>query len=386
MLGVIRLVILTEIISPYRIPVFNALARRNGIDLKVIFLAETDPTQRQWLVYKNEIGFSYEVLGSWRRRLGGYHLLLNRGLRDAIDRTNPDVVVCGGYSYLASWQALWWARTHRVPFFAWVESTARDLRNRHGVVERLKKKFLDSCTGFIVPGKSSFQYLREFGVDESQIFTAPNAVDIAFFASHAELARVHPEHERKALGLPPRYFLFAGRFVKEKGIFELIEAYGKLSSEVRSAVGLIFVGDGVGRDELARRAAGVSPGFVQLAGFQQREQLAKFYALAEAFVFPTHTDPWGLVVNEAMSCSLPIICSNVAGCAEDLVSDGWNGRLIPARNVSQLASAMEEMAREEGLRTTMARHSAERIRNYSPEICAEGIAKAALACKARTHV
>ena len=44
-----RIVIITEIIAPYRIPVFNALAQRNGIDLHVIFLAETDSTQRQWL-------------------------------------------------------------------------------------------------------------------------------------------------------------------------------------------------------------------------------------------------------------------------------------------------------------------------------------------------
>ncbi len=60
-----RLTITTEIIAPYRIPVFNALAEHPEIDLHVIFLAETDPTQRQWLVYKNEIRFSYEVLPSF---------------------------------------------------------------------------------------------------------------------------------------------------------------------------------------------------------------------------------------------------------------------------------------------------------------------------------
>jgi hypothetical protein len=72
--------ILTEIISPYRIPVFNALAKREGIDLKVIFLSETDPALRQWRVYKNEIQFSYEVLPAWRFRAGGSHILLNARL------------------------------------------------------------------------------------------------------------------------------------------------------------------------------------------------------------------------------------------------------------------------------------------------------------------
>ena len=62
-----RVVIITELIAPYRIPVFNALARRKGIDLHVIFLSENDCTQRQWRVYGDEIRFSYQVLSSWLR-------------------------------------------------------------------------------------------------------------------------------------------------------------------------------------------------------------------------------------------------------------------------------------------------------------------------------
>ena len=65
-----RVVILSEIIAPYRIPVFNALAEREEAELHVIFLSESDASLRQWRVYKDEIRFSYEVLPSWRRRLG----------------------------------------------------------------------------------------------------------------------------------------------------------------------------------------------------------------------------------------------------------------------------------------------------------------------------
>ena len=93
-----RLTIITEIIAPYRVPVFNVLAEHPEIDLHVIFLAETDPTQRQWLVYKNEIRFSYEVLPSWRRRMRKQNLLVNWGVTDALRRAAPDVIVCGGYN------------------------------------------------------------------------------------------------------------------------------------------------------------------------------------------------------------------------------------------------------------------------------------------------
>ena len=100
-----RLVILTEIIAPYRIPVFNALAAQPEIDLHVIFLSETDRSLRQWPVYKEEISLSHEVLPHWRRRIGKYNLLLNVGVTASLDRIRPQAIVCGGYSYISSWNA-----------------------------------------------------------------------------------------------------------------------------------------------------------------------------------------------------------------------------------------------------------------------------------------
>lgn len=375
-----RLVILTEIISPYRIPVFNELARHPGIDLHVIFLAETDPSQRQWLIYKQEIQFSYQVLRSWRRRLGKYNILLDWGLESALRHASPDVIICGGYSYLASWQALWWARRHRIPFEVWVESTTRDLRRKHTLVESLKVKFMNRCNAFVVPGKSAAEYVKSLGAPGDRIYVAPDAVDTDFFARRREAVCEHAASELQALKLPPRFFLFAGRLIPEKGVFDLLDAYCALSAKCKSSVGLVFVGDGVARPELERRASRISPGSVHFAGFAQREELARYYALAEVLVFPTHSDTWGLVVNEAMACSLPIICSSAAGCAEDLVSDGWNGRLVPPRDVARLAVAMEEVASDAKLRAEMAQRSRLRVEQYSPRICAAGLAEAALGC------
>jgi len=118
---------------------------------------------------------------------------------------------------------------------------------------------------------------------------------------------------------------------------------------------------------------------ILLAGFAQRERLAAYYGLADALVFPTHGDAWGLVVNEAMACGLPVICSDAAGCVEDLVQGCGNGRVVPAHDVAQLSAAMAEVAEDDELRLRMGERSRERIRSYSPEICAAGIAQAILA-------
>jgi glycosyltransferase involved in cell wall biosynthesis len=373
-----RLVIITEIIAPYRIPVFNALAQHHGIDLHVIFLSENDPTQRQWLVYKDEIRFSYQVLPSWRQRSGRHSLLLNRGAEAALQRAAPDFIICGGYNYAASWRSMFWARRNHVPFGLWAESTTRDFRGGHALTEFLKTRFLRRCDAFVVPGKSSAEYLRNYGVQESMIFTAPNAVDTRFFAQRAEAIRKNANAHRKALGLPARFFLFAGRLVPEKGVFDLLHAYGALMPEVRNETGLVFAGDGAARSALVRCAATISPGSIHFAGFAQRENLATCYALADALVFPTQSDPWGLVVNEAMACGLPVISSDAAGCVADLVENGWNGRVVSTGDLGELTSAMDDLARHHELRSLMGQRSRERIRQYSPEAWAAGMANVVL--------
>jgi glycosyltransferase involved in cell wall biosynthesis len=380
-----RLTILTEIIAPYRIPVFNALARHEGIDLHVIFLAESDPSLRDWKVYKDEIRFSYQVLPSWRKRFAGHNLLLNRGLKAALQQAVPDVILCGGYNYPASWLAMRWAGRNKTPFILWVESTEQDFRSRDWVVEFLKRKFLRRCDAFVIPGKSSFEYVKRYGARDEDIFTAPNAVDTELFARTASAVRQDAIGQRQTLRLPQRFFLFVGRLVREKGVFDLIAAYGKLAQELRTAVGLVLVGEGTARAELIRQASLIEPGQVQCTGFLQREQLASYYALADVLVFPSHTDPWGLVVNEAMACGLPVISSDAAGCTADLVEDNGNGRVVRRGDIAQLASAMEELGRDAVLRARMGNHSQERILRYSPEACADGIAGAALSLRVQGH-
>lgn len=371
-----KLVIVTEIIAPYRIPVFNALAQRPELDLHIVFLSENDPTMRQWRVYTDEIEFQYDVLPSWRRRFGKYNVLINRGVLSTLTKLAPDALLCGGYNYLTSWEAAYWARFHRVPLLLWSESTALDKRHGHRPVEFLKAQFLRLCRSFVVPGKSSSTYLKDFGISDHRIFTAPNAVDVTLFSKPANDARRNEFEVRARRSLPSRYFLYVGRLVKAKGVFELLETYAQLDTEIRDKVGLVFVGDGADRPALMERASRIAPGTIQFPGFVHREGLSDFYALADALIFPTHSDTWGLVVNEAMACSLPVVVTHVAGCVADLVQDGWNGFVVPPKVRSALAAAMTRLAGDAALRTEMGSRSRERIEAYSPEAWAGGLVNA----------
>jgi glycosyltransferase involved in cell wall biosynthesis len=373
-----RLVILTEIIAPYRIPVFNALALHPEIELRVIFLAKTDPTTRSWRIYSDEIRFLYTVLPSFRARVGRYNLLLNRGVARALKSAAPDIVLCGGYNYAASWRAQVWSRRARIPFFLWCESTGNDVRNRRRPIEWLKTKFVHTCDGFVVPGTSAAQYLTHIGAPCERIFFAPNAVDIGLFAAHANAAKANAASVRVELRLPQRYFLFVGRLIREKGVLDLLEAYRLLSPDLQAEVGLVYVGNGSMRAELQNRARTISAGKVLFPGFAHRDELAGYYALADCLVFPTHSDTWGMVLNEAIACGLPVISSSAAGGAADLV--GSNGITVPTRDVQCLAQAMEYLASNPAVRDQMSSESSRIAEKYSPKLCARGIAEAALAC------
>jgi glycosyltransferase involved in cell wall biosynthesis len=374
-----RVLILSEIISPYRIPVFNALAKHPAVDLTVVFLAETDSGLRQWPVYKDEICFPYEVLPSWRFRAGKHNLLLNWGLRSSLKKLAPETVICGGYNYFASWEALRWARRHSVGFVLWSESNSHDERRGFAWMESVKSHFLARCDRFVVPGKASLAYLQSLGSVPEHITVAPNAVDNCWFVARADSVRASAQEFREKLGLPPRFILFVGRLVPDKGVFDLLDAYGKLEDNIRAQTGLVFAGNGVSKPELEERAKRMQTAGICFPGFVHREDLAGLYGLAEALILPTHSDPWGLVVNEAMACGLPIIVTNVAGCSADLVEDGWNGYVVPPGNPDRLKAALDSLVRSPELRRQMSVRSTERIREYSPEACAAGLAAAAFA-------
>lgn len=367
-----RIAILTEIIAPYRTPVFNALAARDDVDLHVVYLSETDKSLREWEVDRTEIRYSYEVLRSYRIRAGGWHLLLTRGMRAALQRYDPHIVIAGGYNYIAMWQAQRWSRARQKPFLLWSESNVADMRRNWRPIETAKRKFIRSCQGFIVPGISAAEYLRTFKVRDDVIFVAPNAVDVERFSRLAARAREDSD-SRSRFGLPSRFFLYSGRLVERKGVFDLLTAYATLPEKVRREIGLVFAGDGREREQLFRISRQVKPGTVVLTGFLQRNELAEVYAHAEALILPTYSDTWGLVVNEAIACGLPIIVTRVAGCAADLVKEGENGFVIGTGDCHALSQAMEKLAIDRTLREQMGACSLEISAHFTPQHWAEGV-------------
>lgn len=378
----IKAIILTEIISPYRILPFNYLARDEDIDLTVFFFAETE-SRRSWLVEKEKIQFDYRVL--WGLQLGKSYqsapIFLNPDAIYQLWKQQPDVIICGGWHHFTHWLAFVYAQMTKTPLLMWSESTLKDERSSSKIKHKLKTWIVDRADGYIVPGISQEKYLLDLGAKEDRIYTAPNAVDSVFFTSQAQHYRQQKVVCQDKLGIDGCVILYVGRLIDEKGVPELLEAFTKLSPNKQ--VTLVIVGDGSQATEYHSYTQRNQLDNVVFAGFQPQSALPQYYGIADIFVFPTRSDTWGLVLNEAMAAGLPIVCADAAGAADDLVVNGKNGYLVPVGDVEKLSEALQTLIDDESLRDNMGLYSQEIIANYTPQKMALGLKEAI--CESLQH-
>jgi glycosyltransferase involved in cell wall biosynthesis len=353
-----RLLLLTEIPAPFRIPAFNALADTHDVELAVVVISEHDP-RRRYDVDASSFRFDYRVLHGRSVERRGRWLVLSRGLRRVLGEAKPDAIIVGGWNQPAFWQALVTARLRRIPSLLWVESTARDARIGHPAAQGLRRLALALATGFIVPGKASADYLEGLGVDASRIAIAANTVEPGLTGN------VDRESARNALGLEGCVFLYVGRLEHEKGPDVLVEAMHDVPAR------LVVVGDGSMREELQRIAP---EGRVLFAGHVARPELGNWYAASDVLVFPSRSDTWGMVLNEAATAGLPLIASEVAGGAYDLIEPGVNGHIVPTQDPAALARIMSEVAVDPEWREAAGTRSRQLAEPYFPDSWAASVA------------
>jgi glycosyltransferase involved in cell wall biosynthesis len=344
-----KIALLTEIPAPYRIPLFNALAAVEGVDLEVLFLSERDP-RRQYPVYETEFLFQRRVLKGWGVLGGGRWVMFSMGARRELDRFDPDIVLLGGWNQPAFWSGLRWARRHSRPVLLWVESTARDERSGNPLLERLKRRAVAAASGFLVPGRAAREYVESLGVPSERIAIAPNAVDLSIFS-------VHPNRA----GRQECTFLYVGRLSQEKGPDVLVRAFRDVPGK------LILAGTGT-QESLVRSLADDR---VEFLGHVPREQLPELYARADCLVLPSRSEAWGMVLNEGAAAGLPLVATEAAGGGYDLIEPGVNGYRVPADDEQALAAALRKVAADPAWRVAAGERSRELTVGYTGDAWAE---------------
>jgi 1,2-diacylglycerol 3-alpha-glucosyltransferase len=294
-----------------------------------------------------------------------------RMLQRNLTELSPDCVFVPGWSRAYSLESLRWCVSNRIPAIVMSETTEYDAP-RSGWKEWLKTRFVRACCAALVGGTLHKAYLQKLGMASSKIFQGYDVVDNDYFRQRAQAARERACELRQSFNLPAQYFLASARFIEKKNLCRLIIAFAKYRSAACGSVStkrtstqsepwsLVLLGDGEQKPALQKLISELGlDAFVLLPGFKQYGDLPVYYGLANAFVHASTSEPWGLVVNEAMASGLPALVSNQCGCAPDLVREGRNGFTFDPDNVEQLAELMLRLSDPKSPNATMGKASAE---------------------------
>ncbi len=176
-----------------------------------------------------------------------------------------------------------------------------------------------------------------------------------------------PDHRdpalRAAWGARIRHWLlYVGRVSREKNLPCLAEAFRLLAAR-RPDVGLVVVGEGPYEAELRRALAGLP---VVFAGLRRGEDLARHYASADLFVFPSRTDTFGVVLLEAQASGLPVLVSNDGG-PKDTMLPRRTGFVVEPMNPTLLARQAEAVLADEEARRFMGAEARRWALQQTPE-------------------
>ena len=350
---------MTGIVSPYRREPFRLLAESENVE--VIAFEEAGPPVPGLTVHRTTQRGAARLAGSGRYRA-------------VISGLGGRVALPG--AYLA-------ARSRRIPFLLWATIWAHPRTAAHALSYLPTRHLYRSADAVVTYGEHVSRYVERRRGDRGRVFVAPQAVDVAHFAAPVTGSARAAARERAGAAGDGLLVLYVGRLEHEKGLSVLTDAWRRAGLP---GARLALAGEG----SQAGAVIAAVPDSV-LLGRVQPEDLPALYSAADVLVLPsirtaTFTEPWGLVVNEAMLQRTPPVVSDAVGAAAGgLVRDGRNGLVCPAGDAAGLAARLSLLASDPELRRELGERAREDAILLTPQSWAAGVqsALAAVGASAR---
>jgi glycosyltransferase involved in cell wall biosynthesis len=280
-------------------------------------------------------------------------------------------VVAGISGRIALPAAYLGARRARVPFVLWATIWGHPRTPAHALSYLPLRHIYRQADAIATYGPHVSAYVRAKGA-RNPVFEAPQAVDGAFWAGHADAPARQASYQA----------LFVGRKSGEKGLAVLISAW-RASGLRATANALVLVGEGRFRaPSLATSAERSDGGGLHDVGSVPPVEVRNFYAGSDVVVLPSvptrdFLEPWGLVVNEAFHQGRPVIATHAVGAvAGGLVRHERNGLVVAPGDDAALAAALRRLHDDPALRERLGAQARADVSPYTFEAWADGVAGA----------
>ncbi len=325
----LRVLWLTNIATPYRIPVWQWFSSQ--VHLTVGLLSNTEQN-RWWNFTKEDIGIDAQFLDVRAIR---YHersiYLPSRSLRKLLNR-EWDVIILGGWESPAYLYALMVAKLKGIRTVSHYGSTSKSHLHSKGIVDLVRSKFYRAIDAHASYGTSATVSLVSMGVNPKRIFTGFNSVDHALFNAEAKRLR------EKSNPDGGHNFLYVGQLLERKNISNLVLAFDRMCTPEDS---LRIVGSGPYEAELSKLIKELDcSSQITITGPKLGDELFQEYAQANTLVLPSTNEVWGLVVNEALASEIHVVVSRNCGVADDVSK--MAGVFVCDPTVEDLATSMSQ--------------------------------------------
>ena len=387
--GCKRLLIVAPHVVQYSSPLFREIAQRAQLDLLVAYCSMQGAESGVDPGFGVKVSWDTPLLEGypWRNipnralrpGLGDFFGLFNPGIWNLIRDGHFDAVMICGYYFASAWIAVAAAKYYGAPILfvsdshslrSWRTQSAWKLRMK----ETLLRRIFSLASGVVVSSSGGVEYLKSLGFPGERVVLAPTAVDNGWWTAQA--AMVDRAAVREAWKIPSEatVTLFCAKLQRWKGPMDLLEAFAQ--ANVPNSY-LAYAGDGPERGDLERRTAELSlADRVRFLGFVNQSQLPSVYCASDLFVLPSLFEPFGLVVNEAMLCGLPVAVSDCVGAKFDLVRPDENGYVYPAGDVEALAAILRRILPDAEKRARLGAAAKRRMETWSPREYADSFVRA----------
>jgi len=366
----------------YFVPVYRELAKREDIDLTVIYRTRVGVDAYYDSGFGKTISWDLPLLDGYRSEFLSKKTNL-RGLEPRVVITllqnRFDVLIVHGYNYATNLLGV------AVAKFTGTKVLLRGdtrLQKKHLVASWYKRwgkrRLLGLFDGFLAIGRLNGDYYRAYGAKEERITFAPFCVDNSAFSLSVVEASSRCKAIRREYGIPEEAIvvLYASKLTKRKRAQDVVAAFAKVAEECSKAW-LVIAGDGEEADKLKELARDSGVKTIRFVGFLNQSALPGLYAASDIFVLPSEEEPWGLIVNEVMAAGLPVVVSDQVGAAADLVEGKSTGVVFPCGDIGALKSALDSLLRSPELRADLGRNARALIRGWDVDVCATAFVAAA---------
>lgn len=267
-----------------------------------------------------------------------------RSLKQILKSEKFDFIIVNGYADVLRLRTILYAKSQGIPYAI---ETDTQLNIPSSFLKRnikralLKYVFSGNVWGF-AGGSRQKVLFSHYGMKPERIRVLPMTVDVERFRQ--KCAQLPGREELKAENgfAGKKVALYVGRFAEEKNLPTLLQAATQLKNKGRDFA-LCLVGKGEQKTELeAFCQKNDLQEQVRFVDYMLFDRLVGYYKTADVLVLPSRFEPWGLVVNEALSCGLPVIASQRVGAVDDLIVPGENGEVFSWQDAEQLAAQLEQ--------------------------------------------